>query len=190
MSDLRNDPRWMRLNDPLFSAKGVRGGEFDLDVDRPAAWTGGEPVSGDDDFDPNNFLSDDFCIIDDTHFFIRGVVELPILGGGGKSLGYAIWVELSRASFAAYFKALDAPDPSSVGNLTGNFANQLAGFAGTLGQTCTVRLRGGGFRPLVMLNSDEHPLARQQRSGITLDRMLDLYEAVGVELRPALGLTH
>jgi hypothetical protein len=188
MSDLRNDPRWMRLNDPLFLAAGVRGGTFDMDVDRPAAWTGGEPVGGDEDFDPNNFLSDDFCIIDDKHFFIRCIVELPILGGGGKSMGFAAWAEISRASFGAYFRSLDGAE--AVDHIAGSFANRLNGFPDTLGLACTIRVRGGNFRPLAMMNASEHPLAQQQARGITLDRMLDLYAASGVDLRPALAMTH
>jgi hypothetical protein len=189
MLDLRNDPRWMRLNDPLFRSGGFTGGTFDLDADRPAAWTGGEPVRGDDDFDPNNFLADDFCIIDDKRFFIRGVVELAIIGSGGKTLAYAIWAEVSRASFGAYFKALDTPS-TPAGLIVGTFANQVSGFLGTLGQPCTVRPRPGGYRPLVTLNDAGHPLAQAQQRGVTLDRLLELYAAAGVDLRPALAVTH
>jgi hypothetical protein len=190
MLDLRHDPRWLRLNDPLFLATGVRGGGFDLDVDRPAAWTGGEPVGGDDDFDPDEFLSADLCIIANARFFVRGVVELPILGGGGKSLAYAIWAEVSHAGFGTYFKSLEAPEQAVGSQITGNFANRLQGFPETLGQACSIRLRAGNARPLVTLNAAEHPLAREQARGVTLDRMLDLYAAIGLDLRPALGLTH
>ncbi|MGL4242902.1 MAG: DUF2199 domain-containing protein [Beijerinckiaceae bacterium] len=189
MIDLRNDPRWMRLNDPLFRAGGFTGGQFDLDIDRPAVWTGGEPVRGDDEFDPNNFLADDFCIIDDKHFFLRGVIELPILGGGGRTLAYAIWAEVSRATFGAYFKSLE--DPSAAAPvMIGTFANQINGFAATLGQPCTVRARPGAFRPLVTLNDGNHPLAQAQLRGVTLDRLLELYAAAGIDLRPALAVTH
>jgi hypothetical protein len=60
----------------------------------------------------------------------------------------------------------------------------------TLGQTCTVRPRNGGARPLVTLNAADHPLAQQQAKGISLDRMLDLFAASGLDLRPALAITH
>jgi hypothetical protein len=189
MFNLSADPRWMRLNDPHFTAKGFTGGAFDLDIDRPAEWTGGEPVRGDDPFDPNNVLTDDFCIIDDKRFFIRGVIELPILGGGGKSLGYAIWAEVSRASFNDYVKAFD--DPSAAPPpMVGTFANQLQGFAGTLGQACTVRHRPGPARPQVTLNDARQPMAEAQLRGITLDRLLELYRLVGVDLSAALAVTH
>jgi hypothetical protein len=190
MLDLKSDPRWMRLNDPAFTAGGVRGGVFDLSADRPAAWTGGDPVGGDDEFDPNNFLSEEFCIMGNSRFFLRGVMELAILGGGGRSLNYAIWAEVSRASFGAYFQSFDDADQSRLGLMTGTFANSLAGFVETLGQTCTVRPRNGGARPLVTLNAADHPLAQQQAKGISLDRMLDLFAASGLDLRPALAVTH
>jgi hypothetical protein len=190
MLDLRTDLRWLRLSDPLFSAKGVTGGAFDLDIDRPAAWTGGEPVSGDDDFDPDNFLSSDLCIIGGARYFIRAVVELPILGGGGKSLGYACWAEVSRAGFGQYFPTMENPEAGVGVQIAATLANRLAGHDAAFGQSCGVRLRGGGQRPLLTLTDPAQPLAREQTRGITLDRMLDLYAAAGADLRPALALAH
>lgn len=190
MIDLRNDPRWLRLSDPYFTAGPFTGGSFELDIDRPAIWTGGDPVGGDDDFDPDNFLSQDFCIIDDRQFLIHCNTELPILGGGGKALAFGIWAEISRASFGAYFNTFDEPDQSGLGQLAGSFANRLSGFAETLGQPCTLRPRGGRHRPLVLLNDMDHPLAQAQRHGITLDRLLDLYAASGIDLKQAVTVSH
>jgi hypothetical protein len=190
MLDLRNDPRWLRLSDPLFSAKGVSGGAFDLDISQPADWTGGEPVGGDDDFDPDNFLASDLCIIGGARFFIRAVVELAILGGGGKSLAYAGWAEVSRAGFGQYLPTLDDTEVGVGTQIAAMLASRLAGHEAAFGQPCNVRLRGGGQRPLLTLNDPTQPLALEQTRGITLDRMLDLYAAAGIDLRPALDLTH
>jgi hypothetical protein len=189
MFDLRNDPRWMRLNDPHFSARGFAGGAFDLDIDRPAEWTGGDPVGGDDPFDPNNVLSGDFCIIEDRRFFIRGLVELPILGGGGKSLGISVWAEVSRPSFNDYLRAFDEPS-AMLPPMVGTFANRLPGFPEAFGQACTVRHRSGPARPQVTLNDARQPLAEAQLRGITLDRLIDLYRLAGVDLSAALAVTH
>jgi hypothetical protein len=189
MFDLSADPRWMRLNDPHFTARGFAGGAFYLDMDRPADWTGGDPVQGDDPFDPNNVLSDDFCIIEDKRFFIRGTTSLPILGGGGKALGFAIWVEVSRASFNDYLRAFDDP-AAALPPMVGTFANRLPGFAEAYGQACTVRHRPGPNRPPVTLNDARQPLAEAQLRGVTLDRLLEIYKLAGVDLAAALAVTH
>jgi hypothetical protein len=189
MLDLRHDPRWLRLNDPMFVLPGFRGGEFDLDFDRPALWRGGDPVGGDDDFDPNNFLSVDYCIIDDKRFFIHGVAEAMILGGGGRSLAFGVWAEVSQASFNQYVVALE--DQSALcPPLAASVANQIAGFDNTLGLPATMRPRTGKLRPAIMPNDTGSGLGEALLRGITLDRMLDIYAAVGMDLRPAISVTH
>jgi hypothetical protein len=189
MIDLRTDLRWMRLNDPLFRAGDFAGGRFDLDFDRPAEWTGGGPVGGDDPFDPDHFLSADLCVIGGARFFVRSVIELPILGGGGRSLAYALWAEVSRPGFGVYFRTLEDPQADLGATLAGTLANRIAGYESTLGQPCALRLRGGE-RPLATLSESAHVLAREQTRGIALDRMLDLYAAAGLDLRPALAVVH
>ncbi len=189
MLDLRTDPRWMRLTDPMFAAEGFHGGRFELDIEKPARWTGGDPVRGDDEFDPNNFLSADFCIISDTHFFLHCVSEIAIQGGAGAMLYLGVWAEVSRQSFGAYFRSLDGsaalPPP-----MPGAFGNQLNAFGQTLGAPCTVRARAGAERPLATLNDARHPLAEAQLRGVTLDRLLEIYAAFGMDLRPALAVRH
>src|SRR5258708_11551929 len=50
-----------------------------------------------------NFLSEDFCVLEDEHFFVRGVLLIPIIGTG-TSLGYGVWSTLSRANFQIYLE--------------------------------------------------------------------------------------
>jgi hypothetical protein len=168
MSDLRSDPRWLRLTDPHFTAAGFRGGIFELDIDRPAAWTGGDAVTGEDEFDPDNFLSADYCIVKNQHFFLRVVSEIQIQGSGGKMFYLGCWAEVSTASFNAYVVAQE-PGAALPPPMAGAYANRLPGFPETLGQACTIRPRDGTFRPL---------------------GLLDFYKACGNDMRPALALTH
>lgn len=189
MTDLRSDPRWLRLTDPHFSAAGFKGGIFEVAIDRPAAWTGGDPVSGEDEFDPDNVLSADYCIIGNAHFYLHGVSEIQIQGSGGKMFYLSCWAEVSKASFNAYVISQD-PGAALTPPMQGAFANRISGFADTLGQACTVRPRAGLFRPLITLNAATHPMAQAQLKGLTLDGLLDAYAASGIDLRPALSVTH
>jgi hypothetical protein len=74
--------------------------------------------------------------------------------------------------------------------MVGTFANQLPGFADTLGQACTVRHRPGPVRPQVTLNDARHPLAEAHLRGVTLERLLELYRLAGVDLSAGLAVTH
>jgi hypothetical protein len=46
----------------------------------------------------------------------------------------------------------------------------------TLNLKTMVHLRDGGIRPFVELEPTEHPLAVEQRTGITHDRVAEIYE--------------
>jgi hypothetical protein len=189
MTDLSSDPRWLRLNDPDFAIPGFRGGLFELDFDRPAAWTGGDPVSGEDDFDPDNVLSADYCVIANRHFFVHGVCEILLQGAAGKLFYLGGWAEVSQASFNAYVVSQDPGAPLAP-PMAGAFANRIAGQPETLGQPCELRPRAGAFRPFIRLNKADHPLAQAQIRGITLDGLLDLYKGLGIDLRAAVAVTH
>jgi hypothetical protein len=189
MTDLSSDPRWLRLTDPDFAAPGFRGGHFELDFDRPAAWKGGDPVRGEDDFDPDNVLSADYCVIEDKRFYLHGVSEIQIHGSGGKVFYLGCWAEVSQASFNAYVVSQD-PGAALAAPMVGAFANRISGLPDTLGQACSIRPRAGAYRPLVTLNAAAHPLAQAQVRGVTLDGLLDLYKGVGIDIRAALASTH
>jgi hypothetical protein len=188
MSDLSSDPRWLRLTDPDFSVAGFRGGIFQLDADRPDIWTGGEPVSGTDDFDPDNFLSADYCILDNRHFYLRGVSEIQIQASGGKLLYIGCWAEVSQTTFNAYVVAQE-PGAAQPPPMVGSFATTIPGFPPTLGMACTLRARDA-FRPLITLSGNAHPVARLQLTGVTLEGLLDVYRGAGIDLRAALALVH
>ena len=76
---------------------------------------------------------------------------------------------------------------SSLRNWFGWFSNRLNGYPDTLNLKCQVRPRDGRQRPHIELESTEHPLALEQRNGITFDRLLEIYAANGHDLRAALS---
>jgi len=43
-------------------------------------------------------LGSDQCIIDGTHFFMRGLIEIPVLDGEGP-FAWGVWVSLSETNF-------------------------------------------------------------------------------------------
>ena len=69
----------------------------------------------------------------------------------------------------------------------GWFSTALKGYPRTVGLKCAVHPRDGGQRPWLELEAADHPLAVEQRDGITLDRIFEIFALNGHDMRPSLG---
>jgi hypothetical protein len=165
---------------------------FDLASNRPEFWPGDEAKS------PNsavltsarvsdNVLTEDFCILDGEHFFVRCVLQLPIVGASGDCFGFGVWSTLSKQNFELYVDTFDSGRQGGLGPRFGWFSNRLRGYPDTLNLKCHVMPRDGLARPCVELERTSHPLAIEQRDGITFDRLLEIYALNGHDMRAALS---
>jgi hypothetical protein len=98
----------------------------------------------------------------DPHYFIRGEIEIPIIGGDW--FRYVVWASLSAHSYEAASRQRDA------GPFFGWLSNQLPGYPDTLNLKTRVHLRAGA-RAAIELEPTQHPLAVEQREGITMERV-------------------
>jgi hypothetical protein len=119
--------------------------------------------------------SDDLCSIDDEDFFVRGVIELPILGKDDY-LGIGVWVSLKKENFRQYVQLYDSKDPSGSGPYFGWLCNHIKGYPDTLYLKTNVHLRPAPARPRIELETTDHPLAIHQRNGISMDEVQALIE--------------
>ncbi|MDP6706340.1 MAG: DUF2199 domain-containing protein [Alphaproteobacteria bacterium] len=162
-------------------------GLFDLACDRPDHWPGGAKPAANAALDKSgDFLSEDFCVLDGTHYFVRCVLMLPVQGADG-SFGYGVWSTLSEANFDAYVESFDGGEQGRLGPWFGWFSNALKGYPDTLNLKCRIHPHDGSRRPSIELEPTEHPLAVAQRDGISFDKILDLYALNGHDIRPALS---
>jgi hypothetical protein len=189
---LRDDLRWRRLqrHGAMCPSCGeVHRGLLDLASDEPAFWPdrASTPEPNAALGDRTHVLTHDFCVIDGTDYFIRCVLYLPIEGGEGVQFGYGVWSSLSATNFAAYRDTFHADDQGKQGPWFGYFSSSLKGYPRTVGLKCQVHPRDGGQRPWLELEPTDHPLAVEQRDGITLDRIFEIFALNGHDLRPTLG---
>lgn len=115
-------------------------------------------------------LTTDICISDDEHYFVRGVLDLPILQHRAR-FSFGVWVSLGAESFERVLREWD--DPARVlrepdaGWLATHFPGRL--FCGKRSRLRVhVYQREPGQRPLVSLQPTDHPLARVQHNGFTI----------------------
>jgi hypothetical protein len=121
-------------------------------------------------------LSPDFCVADE-HFFIRGCLEVPIVGFDDK-LVLGVWVSQSAASFKRAQELFDRdPDPDEAPRF-GWLCNAIRFYpTSTLGLASSVHFQSGNQRPLIKLHAGDHPLIAEQRDGITMARVQEIVAA-------------
>ena len=189
--DLSDDPRWRRLHDNTWVCPccGERhGGLFDIAMQRPGACDAEQPVQPNGALDPaGNFLSEDFCVVDGEHFFVRCLLQLPLVGAPDGYFGWGCWSSLARDNFDLYVETFDSDDQGALGPWFGWFSNTLPGYPETFALKCQVHPQDNRQRPLIELEPSDHPLSQEQQHGITLDRILELYALTGHDMRDALA---
>ncbi|MGJ8676928.1 MAG: DUF2199 domain-containing protein [Akkermansiaceae bacterium] len=114
-----------------------------------------------------SLLTEDLCIVDAEDYFVRGVIEIPIIGSDDY-FGWGVWVSLKKENFEVY---RDNYDTDAIGPFFGWLATQIDFFpVETLNLPTTVKFVGDGTRPKIFINDCEHRLRSDQKSGITLEQ--------------------
>ena len=122
-------------------------------------------------------LSPDLCLIDKEHGFIVGNLGIPIIGSS-EEFSWDVWVSLSLPNFKRAFQMWDQVGRESEPPYFGWLSTSLPCYPDTLHLKATIQTREVGQRPRVELEPTDHPLAVEQRSGITWERVREIAESV------------
>jgi hypothetical protein len=122
-------------------------------------------------------LGSDQCVIDDKHFYIRGCLEIPILGRSA-SFDWSVWVSLSQSNFERIGDLWEADVRENEPPFFAWLCTELSVYPQTMGLKTKVHLRNSGQRPFIELEPTNHPLAQEQRLGITLQRVEEIATAL------------
>ena len=117
-------------------------------------------------------LTPDTCVIDDEHFFIRGVILIPILDTE-EHFGFGVWVSQKRENFQIY---LEHPEDATIGPFFGWLSTRIRYYrpADTYLLKTRAHFRGNKLRPSIEVEPTDHPLAVDQREGITMAKAWDI----------------
>lgn len=146
----------------------------------PMNYTAGSPAVWDPSFDGADdcLLSSDQCVVRGQHYFVKGLIEIPVLGGD-EVFSWGVWVSLSRENFSRAADLWDTPGRESEPPYFGWLTTELPVYpATTLNLKTYVHTRPVGERPHVELEPTDHPLAVEQRTGITPERVREIAAAV------------
>ena len=146
----------MTLPDPVF--------QLDEEEREARAWVG----------EDSSVLRDD----EGERYFVRGLLELPLRNADDR-FAYGVWVEVGGEDFSALGELWRDPDGQRHEPFAGTLANELAPYRDTVGLPVGLSLREVELLPRVELVAGEHPLAHDQRAGISDHHAHELGAAVG-----------
>jgi len=121
-------------------------------------------------------LTNDLCVIDEEAFYVRCVLQVPVLGHED-TLEWGVWSSLSEANFLKYKETFDDTDQSKLGPMFSWFASKLPSYPSTLNLRCNVVPADNGQRPHIYFDpSQDHPLIAEIQNGISLERAIAFVE--------------
>ena len=124
-------------------------------------------------------LDSDACLIDDKDIFVRGCLEIPVIGLQD-SFVWGVWTSVSRESFERILELWEAPAIENEPPKFGWLCNNISLYPTTLNLKTNLHLRGGGARPSIELEPTDHPLALEQRQGISIQRVEEIAAALSL----------
>jgi hypothetical protein len=142
---------------------------LDYAYDAPNYWS--ESLRSDAD----SFLNSDLCVIKKQDFFVRGLIEIPVIGSD-QPFRWGVWASLSKTNFDKMTDLWDDPKLLYEPAYFGWLSNSIDLYPETLNLKTNVKSRSVGDRPYLLLEPTEHPLAIEQHSGITMERVREIAE--------------
>jgi hypothetical protein len=118
-------------------------------------------------------LTPDFCSIDNKDFFVRGLISIPILETD-QFFMWGVWASLSDKNYCRMIELWHDPKIVDEPSYFGWLANKLPGYPDTLNLKSNVQSEDVESRPFITLELTDHPLALEQRNGITYARVQEL----------------
>ncbi len=157
-------------------------GMIDFAARRPDPWNDSEEYESNSALRlDGNFLSEDFCVMDGKHFFVRCVLDIPVHGMAEK-FGFGCWGTLSRSNFELYVDGFDDGNYANIGPWSSWLCNQLLDYIGTEPEACWMHPQLGRQRPAIIVQDEDHPLGFDQRHGVSAETILEIYRRSGHEV--------
>ncbi len=143
---------------------------FSYGSDAPAYWS--DALAAED----TSQLTAEQCVIQREHFFVRARIVIPVLDADAE-FDWGVWVTLSQSNFKQMNEVWTSPGREDEPPYFGWLSTEIPIYQPTtLNLKTHIYTQPVGQRPLVELEPTDHPLAVEQRTGITLARVQQIAE--------------
>lgn len=122
-------------------------------------------------------VTSDTCAIDNEFYFVRGNIDIHV-HNEDEPFQWGVWVSLSEKNFKRFVELYEVAERENEGPFFGWLSASIKIYPETENLETMVHLRNNGIRPYIELEPNEHPLAIEQREGITRERVAEIYEAM------------
>jgi hypothetical protein len=113
------------------------------------------------------FLDTDLCIIENRDYFIRGVIEIPIIKTKER-FGWGVWISQKKENFEIYQSNFDS---GTIGPFFGWLCTKIGYYQeDTINLKTKAHFHGNGLRPTIEIGPCDHELYASQRDGITMKK--------------------
>jgi hypothetical protein len=128
-------------------------------------------------------LSSDQCevrgsrLFDEGNYFVVGNIDIPVIGAT-EVFRWSVWVSLSKTNYKRMGKLWNKQGREKEPPYFGWLSTSLPVYPETLNLKTNVHTQAVGVRPFIELEPTDHPLAVEQRNGITMDRVQEIAEII------------
>jgi hypothetical protein len=119
----------------------------------------------------------DQCVIDGRDFYLRGRIPVPIEGRDDPFI-WGVWAEVSPKNFIRTGELWTVEGRETEPPFPGWLNTAIPLYGDTINLEVLVHTMPVGRRPHFEIVDEDHPLAIEQRRGITLDRIHQIAEAI------------
>jgi hypothetical protein len=146
-----------------------------MGFDSPDPWLG----LSDSQRETRGKIASDACIIDGKEFYVLGCLDIPIVGHTDV-FRWLVWVSVSEKSYWRIIDLWETDVRDTEHPFFGWLSNNIRLYPNTLALKTNLCLRNHGTRPFIRLEPTDHPLAVEQRDGISLQRVQEIVAACGM----------
>ena len=118
-------------------------------------------------------IDSDVCVIDRKEFYIRSCLEIPVIGVEDK-FAWGVWGSVSKRSYERIVELWHSAAAQDEPPFFAWLCNNISIYPATFGLKANLHLRNGGIRPFIELEPTDHPLALEQRQGISIKRVEEI----------------
>jgi hypothetical protein len=126
-----------------------------------------------EELDQRVVITADQCVIDGKDFYLRGRILVPVIGLE-EPFVWGIWAEVSPKNFVRTNELWAFEGREKEPPFPGWLNSQLPVFGDTYNLEVSVQTQPVGQRPHFTIVDQDHPLAEEQRDGITMERVEEI----------------